>query len=187
MPSSKPAPFLRSSSAQRQHLDRNPPWAAVVAALIILVALAARAASLAIRHTSAAAPRSPRRWNLVAGTARVIRQAAGDPVPFRSILGISWFWLAGATYLSQFPSYVRFTLGGEEAVVTLLLTVFAVGIALGSLLCNRLLGGKVSARIVPWAAVGIGLLSIDLWLASPAPVAAEALVGLGPFLGYPAH
>jgi hypothetical protein len=59
------------------------------------------------------------------------------------------------------------------------------GIGSGSLLCNRLLGGKVSARIVPWGAVGIGLFSIDLWLASPVPVAAEALVGLGPFLGDP--
>ena len=161
--------------------------AAFVAALIVLVALAAWAASLAIPPTSAAAPRSPTRWNLIAATARVIRQAAADPVPFRSILGISWFWLAGATYLSQFPSYVRFTLGGEEAVVTLFLTIFAIGIAAGSLLCNRLLGGKVSARIVPWGAVGIGLFSIDLWLASPPPVAAEALVGIGPFLGDPAH
>ncbi len=127
------------------------------------------------------------RWNLAAATARVIRQAAGDPVPFRSMLGISWFWLAGAIYLSQFPSYVRFTLGGEEAVVTLFLTVFSVGIALGSLLCNRLLGGKISARIVPWGALGIGLFSIDLWLASPAPVAAGDLAGLGAFLGDPAH
>ena len=161
--------------------------AAVVAALIVLVALAAWAASLAIPHTTAAAPRSPRCWNLVTATARVIRQAAGDPVPFRSMLGISWFWLAGAVYLSQFPSYVRFTLGGEEAVVTLFLTVFSVGIALGSLLCNRLLGGKVSARIVPWGALGIGLFSIDLWLASPAPAAAGDLAGLGTFLGDPAH
>ena len=89
--------------------------------------------------------------------------------------------------MSHFPSYVRFTLGGEEAVVTLFLTVFSVGIALGSLLCNRLLGGKVSARIVPWGALGIGLFSIDLWLASPAPAAAGDLAGLGAFLGDPAH
>jgi hypothetical protein len=108
-------------------------------------------------------------------------------VPFRSILGISWFWLAGATYLSQFPGYVRFTLGAEEVVVTLFLTVFSVGIAFGSLLCNRLLGGKVSARTVPWGALGIGLFSIDLWLASPTPTAVGTLAGLGAFLAEPAH
>ena len=161
--------------------------AAAVALLIVLVAFAAWAASFGIPGTSPAARRSRSRWNLFAATARVIRQAAREPVPFRSILGISWFWLAGATYLSQFPSYVRFVLGAEEAVVTLFLTLFSVGIAFGSLLCNRLLGGKLSARCVPWGALGIGLFSIDLWLASPEPAVAGELARLGAFLGDPAH
>ncbi len=161
--------------------------AALVAAMIVVVAFLAWAASLAIPRTSPAAPRSLVRWNLVAATARVIRQAARDTVPFRSMLGISWFWLAGAIYLSQFPGYVRFILGREEVIVTLFLTVFSVGIASGSLLCNRLLGGKISARIVPWGALGIGLFSIDFWLASPAPAATAVLAGIGPFLGDPAH
>jgi len=161
--------------------------AAAVAALIVVVALAAWAASFAIPRTSAAAPRSRARWNFFATTARVIRQAVREPVPFRSMLGISWFWLAGATYLSQFPSFVRFVLGAEEAVVTLFLTLFSVGIALGSLLCNRLLGGRLSARSVPWGALGIGLFSIDLWLASPEPASVGELAGLAAFLGDPAH
>jgi acyl-[acyl-carrier-protein]-phospholipid O-acyltransferase / long-chain-fatty-acid--[acyl-carrier-protein] ligase len=158
-----------------------------VAAMIVVVALLARAASLMIPRTSPAAPRSPVRWNLLAATMIVIRQAVHEPVPFRSMLGISWFWLAGSVYLSQFPAYVRFFLGGEEAIVTLFLTVFSVGIAAGSLLCNRLLGGKVSARIVPWGALGIGLFSIDFWLASPAPAVTAELSGLGPFVADPAH
>jgi acyl-[acyl-carrier-protein]-phospholipid O-acyltransferase / long-chain-fatty-acid--[acyl-carrier-protein] ligase len=161
--------------------------AALVAALIVVVALAAWAASLMIPPTSAAAPRSPVRWNLFAATMQVIRQAAGEVVPFRSMLGISWFWLAGAVYLSQFPGYVRFTLGGEEAVVTLFLTVFSIGIALGSLACSRILRGRISARTVPWGALGIGLFSIDLWLASPPPAVGGALAGLGAFLAAPAH
>jgi acyl-[acyl-carrier-protein]-phospholipid O-acyltransferase / long-chain-fatty-acid--[acyl-carrier-protein] ligase len=161
--------------------------AVLVAALIVAVALAAWLASLAIPPTGAAAPRTDPRWNLFAATARVIRQAAGDQVPFRSMLGISWFWLAGATYLSQFPSYVRFTLGGEEAIVTLFLTVFSIGIASGSLACNRLLGGKVSARIVPWGALGIGVFSIDLWLASPPLAGTGELSGLADFIGAPAR
>ena len=161
--------------------------AVLVAALIVMVAVAAWAASLMIPPTSAAAAHSPVRWNLLAATTRVIREAAAETVPFQSMLGISWFWLAGAIYLSQFPSYVRFTLGGEEAVVTLFLTVFSIGIALGSLACNRILGGRISARTVPWGALGIGLFSIDLWLASPPAAARGALASLGPFLAVPAH
>jgi MFS family permease len=159
---------------------------AAVAGLIVAVALAAWVASRGIPPTTPAARGGAARWNLLGATVRVIRQAAQEPGPFRSMLGISWFWLAGATYLSQFPAYVRFTLGAEEAVVTLFLTLFSVGIAFGSLLCNRLLAGRISARCVPWGALGIGLFSIDLWLASPPPTA-EELTTLPAFLGDPLH
>ncbi len=164
--------------------------AVLVAALILFVAFAAWGVSRWIPPTGAAAAKSPVRWNLFAATGRVIREAAREKAPFRSMLGISWFWLAGAVYLSQFPSYVRFTLGGEEAVVTLFLTVFSIGIALGSLACSRILGGRISARTVPWGALGIGLFSLDLWLASPANPALGArgaLAGLGAFIAVPAH
>jgi SAM-dependent methyltransferase len=113
--------------------------------------------------------------------------AAGERLPFRAMLAISWFWLAGAVYLSQFPGFVRFILGAEEAVVTVFLALFSTGIAVGSLLCNRLLGGNISSRIVPWGALGIGLFSIDFWLASPQPANSVELTGLGNFLADPAH
>ena len=160
---------------------------AAVAALIVAVGFAAWGASWGIPRTTAAARSRGPRWNLAATTARVIRQAAGEPVPFRSMLGISWFWLAGAIYLSQFPGYVRFVLGAQEPVVTLFLTLFSIGIAAGSLLCNWLLGGRVSARCVPWGALGIAVFSIDLWLASPTIAAGGPLASFTAFLGEPAH
>jgi hypothetical protein len=161
--------------------------AASVAALIVAVALAAWAASRAIPPTRPAAAPGPVGWNFLAATGRLIAAAARQRIPFRAMLGISWFWLAGALYLSQFPSYVRFVLGGQEAVVTLFLAVFSVGVGAGSLLCNRLLRGRISARTVPWGMAGLGLFSIDLWLASPPPVAATAaLAPLAAFLAAPA-
>ena len=160
---------------------------AAVAGLVLAVALAAWAASRQIPRTTPAARRSAARWNLFGATVRVIRRAAQEPGPFRSMLGISWFWLAGATYLSQFPAYVRFILGAEELVVTLFLTLFSVGIAFGSLLCNRLLAGRLSARCVPWGALGIGLFSIDLWIVSPPPSMAGQLTTLLAFLDDPLH
>jgi MFS family permease len=69
--------------------------------------------------------------------------------------------------------------------VTLFLTLFSLGIAFGSLLCNRLLAGRLSARCVPWGALGIGLFSIDLWMASPAPPAAGGLTTIAAFFGDP--
>lgn len=160
---------------------------AAVAALVVAVAFAAWAASRGIPGTSPGSRRERGAWNFWTTTASVIRRAVHELVPFRSMLGISWFWLVGATYLSQFPSYVRFTLGAEEAVVTLFLTLFSVGVGIGSLLCNRLLRGRLSARCAPWGALGIALFSIDLWVASPGPAWSGELASVATFLADPAH
>lgn len=158
---------------------------AVIAVLIVVVAVAAWGASTHIRPVPP--PATGRAdWNLFRATGRLIRDAAHRKVTYRAMLGISWFWLAGALYLSQFPSFVRFVLGAEEGVVTLFLAIFSVGIAAGSLLCNRVLRGKVSPKTVPWGALGMGVLSIDLWLACPAPASGAALISIGGFLAGPA-
>jgi MFS family permease len=156
-----------------------------IASLIIVVALAAWAASLTIPPTPPAAAPAPFQWNFATATARLIGSAAARPVPFRSMLGISWFWLVGALYLSQFPSYVRFVLGSEEMVVTLFLAVFSIGVGAGSMLCNRLLRGKISAQTVPWGMLGLALFSIDLWAASPPASAGPDLSPIAGFLARP--
>lgn len=98
-------------------------------------------------------------WNIVSYTCKNQRL-------FLSILGISWFWLVGATYLSQFPTYAKNVLGAESSIVTLFLTVFTTGIGVGSLLCNRLLKGKINAAYAPFAALGMAIFGIDLFIAS---------------------
>jgi hypothetical protein len=156
----------------------------IIALLIVAVAVSAWGASRRIQPVPP--PATGRAdWNLVAATVRLIRDAAREKVTYRAMLGISWFWLAGATYLSQFPSLVRFVLGADEGVVTLFLATFSIGIAAGSLLCNKVLGGKVSPRTVPWGALGMGVLSIDVFLASPAPAGGAALVSVVGFLAEP--
>jgi MFS family permease len=164
--------------------------AGVVAWLIVLVALCAWGASRAIPATPPSAPDARIQLNFIAATGRLIAQSRRESTRFRSILGISWFWLVGATYLSQFPSYVRNYLGCEEAVVTLFLTVFSVGVGVGSLSASRILKGRISARIAPWGALGLALFSIDLWLASPSHEIlnhAAELMTIGEFLQSPAH
>src|SRR5208282_2701607 len=78
----------------------------------------------------------------------------------------------------------------EEAVVTLFLTVFSVGVGAGSLTASRILKGRISAGIAPWGALGLALFSIDLWLASPVRAVSfdpAALATIGAFLAVPTH
>ena len=87
---------------------------------------------------------------------------------FLAILAISWFWFLGAAYLTQFPNFAKLDLMGDETVVTLLLAVFTVGIAVGSMLCERLSGHRVELGIVPIGSLGLSLLAIDLYFQIPA-------------------
>jgi 1-acyl-sn-glycerol-3-phosphate acyltransferase len=78
-------------------------------------------------------------------------------------VGNSWFWFVGAIYLTQIPAYAKAWMYGDETVVTLILTVFSVGIALGSLLCERMSGHKVEIGLVPFGSMGITLFGLLLW------------------------
>jgi acyl-[acyl-carrier-protein]-phospholipid O-acyltransferase/long-chain-fatty-acid--[acyl-carrier-protein] ligase len=151
------------------------------------LAVAGLAASLAIPSAPSAAPDLPLRLNIAGATAEMLRYAASRRDLFLSILGISWFWLVGATFLSQVPATVKDVIGGDEQVVTLFLTVFSVGIGLGSLLCNRLLKGEVSAKYVPFGALGLTLFAVDLWAATSNTVPSAELLGVSSFLAQPAH
>jgi 1-acyl-sn-glycerol-3-phosphate acyltransferase len=50
-------------------------------------------------------------------------------------------------------------------MVTLLLTVFSVGIGVGSALCERLSGGKIELGLVPFGSIGLTVFAVDLALA----------------------
>ena len=56
-----------------------------------------------------------------------LRRASGQRAIWLSILALSWFWTVGATLIAEFPIIARDTLQAGSSVLTLLLTVFAVG------------------------------------------------------------
>ncbi len=155
-----------------------------ISALIIAASLTGWIASRSIPPTQPAAPTLKVNPNFLTETWKIVRDAAQHRDIFLSILGISWFWLVGATFLAQFPTFGKDVLGGKEDVVTFLLIVFSVGIGLGSLLCNRMLKGEVHATFVPLGALGITLFSIDLFFASHhgGTTPGSELIGVGQFL-----
>ena len=139
-------------------LDAGP---AIVGAAGLGISLLGLGAAFGIPAAPAADSTLRIGWNILRETVEVTRQAAANRPVWLSILGLSWFWAIGATLLSEFPTIARDTLGADGHVVTLLLTMFAVGIGVGSMLCARLLHGEVSARYVPFAAFGITLFTWD--------------------------
>ena len=131
-------------------------------------------------------------WNIARETWRIIGFAREERTVWLSIIGISWFWLVGATFLTQFPVYTETVLYGNEHIVTLLLTMFSVGIGIGALGCNALLRGEINGRLVPFGCAGISLaigcfVAASRWYASAVAVP-EDYLGLAAFwaMGSPA-
>jgi hypothetical protein len=167
-------------------LATMPSGGLITAATLTFIALLGFWTSWSIPRSPAADPGLRINWNPVTETWRNLRFARGNRTVWLSLLGISWFWFFGATLLAQFPTFAKDILAGDESVFILLLTVFSLGIGLGSLLCERLSGHQVEIGLVPFGSLGLTLFGVDLYLASPA--AAHVLpMSCAAFLARPAH
>jgi len=140
----------------------------LVAGASLLMALIGLAASWRIPASPAPAPELKINYNFVTESVRNLRFSAQNRTVFLSMLGNSWFWFYGALVLSQFPVYAKDYLHGDHSVFVLLLTVFSLGIGVGSLLCEKLSGRKVEIGLVPFGSIGLSLFGIDLYFASVA-------------------
>jgi 1-acyl-sn-glycerol-3-phosphate acyltransferase len=158
------------------------------------VAIAGLVLAVAGRVTAQWVPASPAtdaglriNWNPVSETWRNLKLAHGNPVVFRSLLGISWMWFFGAAFLSSFPAFAKQVLHGDEQVASLLLVVFSLGIGTGSLLCETLSRRHVEIGLVPLGAIGMSLFAIDLYFASNAVPQPDMPWTLAQFIGVGAH
>jgi 1-acyl-sn-glycerol-3-phosphate acyltransferase len=164
----------------------KPNGPLLAGAVAITIAIAGYLVSRGIPLTPAVAPELKINWNPFTETAHNLRFAYGNRVVWLSMLGISWFWFYGATYLTQFANFTKDVLGGDEHVATLLLAIFSVGIGIGSLLCERLSGHKVELGLVPFGSIGLSVFAVDLYFASEG-LSPTGLSGIDGFLAVGAH
>jgi 1-acyl-sn-glycerol-3-phosphate acyltransferase len=157
-----------------------------VAIACVLLALVGRAIAQFIPSAPSTDPGLKVNFNPVTETLRNLKLAHGNLVVFRSLLGISWMWFFGAVFLSQFPSFAKEVLHGDEQVASLLLVVFSIGIGAGSLLCEVMSRRHVEVGLVTMGAIGMSVFAIDLYFASRGLPPADALT-LSQFLAQSAH
>ena len=79
----------------------------IVSVSVIGLAVAGYVASRSIPPAPAPAPDLKINRNVFAATYDMLRSAAGQRNLFLSILGLSWFWLIGAVFLTQLPVYTK--------------------------------------------------------------------------------
>jgi 1-acyl-sn-glycerol-3-phosphate acyltransferase len=132
--------------------------------------------ALAMPRAAPVDPQLKINWNPFSETWRNLGYIRSNRTIFLSCLGISWFWFYGSIYFTQLPNYTKEVLGGDPGVYTLILTLFSIGIGLGSILCERLSGHKVEVGLVPFGSIGMTVFGADLYFAHPA---SSGQLGLG--------
>jgi MFS family permease len=147
-------------------LAMNEGHATITSIVVVGLALLGYWSSRGVPNSPAGAPSLQINWNPITETYRNLKLIWGQQPIWLAIVGISWFWFYGATLLAQFPNLAKNVLNGDESLFILLLSVFSLGIGIGSLLCEKLSNHKVELGLVMFGAAGLTLFGIDLYASS---------------------
>ncbi len=125
-------------------------------------------------------------FNIFTQSLKIMAQTRKNPKIFQSIMAISWFWFIGSIFLSQIANFSKNILFANNEITTLMITIFSLGIALGSLICNKLLKGKISSFYTPFAAILMSIFIFDLYFTSTSQnFSSGDLIGFGEFIKTP--
>ena len=146
----------------------------MVALAIVAIGLLSWLSSQFIPATGAAAPDLVVDRNIYTSTITLLRDLKSDRKIWQGALITSWFWLVGAVVLALLQNLIPKALNGTPAVYTLALFVFAISVAVGSVVAARASVQRPNLALVPIGALLMGIFLLDLaWHASgltPAPV-----------------
>jgi MFS family permease len=138
----------------------------IAAAATIGIAVLGLLAGRQVPPAPAAAERLPITWHIVHASIELVSATMHIRRLFLAILAISFFWTIGAVLIIIFPPLVKNVLGADEQVASLFIAIFSIGIAIGSLLINRLLKSEVSARFAPASVIAMGVFVLLLHFVS---------------------
>lgn len=91
----------------------------------------------------------------------ILKHVWQHPVLWKLCLGISWFWFLGATFLSQFPAFIK-SINAAPEWVSVFMALFSIGIAMGAGVCNMLLKGAISPRLLSLSSIGLSAATLHL-------------------------
>jgi len=135
--------------------------AALTSGVLIVVSVVGYCAARCVPALPAAAPELGIEYGLLRPTWRLLKLVRSDRASWLATLGISWFWLIGSAVLSTLPRLVSLTGVAPGSLLAALLVVFTLGVAAGSLLCERFSRGRLELGLVPLGALGVSVFLAD--------------------------
>lgn len=169
-------------------LATHPNYELYTSVTVIGIAVIGYVSSRQIPLTPALSSALRIQWNPVVETYRNVRLIWAQQSLWLAIVAISWFWFFGATLLAQFPNMAKLVLHGDESVFILMLTVFSVGVGVGSLLCEKLSRNKAMLGLVMIGGLGLSCFTLDMfWVATHLPTHGAQAYGYLQFLNHANH
>lgn len=139
-------------------------WAAL---LVIIVAMMGWMTARYVPPAPPIGPCDKLDFHIVRSSYRLVSATMHIPRLFLAICAISFFWTIGTVLIIEFPPLVKNVFTADEQVASLFLAIFSIGVAIGSVLINRLLGAQVSARYAPGSVIAMGASVLFMhWVAS---------------------
>jgi MFS family permease len=126
-------------------------------------------------------------WNLFRASYRLIAATMHIKRLYLAIVAISVFWTIAAVLGVLFPPLVKNVFHAQKDVASVFLGIFSVGIAIGSVIINRLLKGHVSAKYATASVLAMSVFVGDFFFAAHTwPVDSGALIRTVEFIEMPA-
>ncbi|MES2988745.1 MAG: MFS transporter [Pseudomonadota bacterium] len=126
-------------------------------------------------------------WNVFRSSYQLIAATTHIRRVWLAILAISTFWTIAAVLGVLFPPLVKNTFHAQKDVASIFLGVFSIGIAIGSVVINRMLKGQVSARYSMVSVLAMALFVVEFYLAAEFwPVSDGPLIEVAQFVLMPA-
>jgi acyl-[acyl-carrier-protein]-phospholipid O-acyltransferase/long-chain-fatty-acid--[acyl-carrier-protein] ligase len=141
----------------------------IIGQVAVMIACTGLAASLFIPNSGLAHPETHISYNIIKGYRDILVQLFQEKSVVLAVLSLSWFLTFGSVFMSQFANYAQNVIHANNEVYILFLTVFSIGIASGSMLCDTLLKGEISARLTPIAGLGMSAFTFLMLANTPAP------------------
>lgn len=101
-------------------------------------------------------------WNLYTSTRDILKLVLRNPMVALLIMGLSWFWFMGAGLLSLMPLIAKNIFNGNEAVATMMLFIFTIGMGIGPFLLEKITKGRVQRWLIPMSLIAMTMMIFDL-------------------------
>ena len=125
--------------------------------------------------------------NIFKATKQTLSLIKQNKVVFLSILGATWFWTVGAFIAVQIYPLSGNILHVSNTVITFFLVLFSIGVALGSISCEKLMKEAIHTTYIPISALAIAICLYVLYALTDGYPSFDNIVGFKDFFSARPH